>query len=135
MSKENVEIAVSVFERVNAREFEAVLDLTAEDVVLAIHGDLRGAGGEGAVGKEAVGRWFGNWFNQFDSDYRFEINESQDWGDRALVVATHHGRGRTSGVPVKFQTSYVITLKQRKVSRLDVWLDREEALGAAGMSE
>jgi ketosteroid isomerase-like protein len=60
--------------------FAAVMDAYADDVVLDIHGEARGVGGEGAVGKNAVGEWFGDWFRTFDSDYRFEIDETRDWG-------------------------------------------------------
>jgi ketosteroid isomerase-like protein len=130
MSQENVEVVIGQFEGVNARDFEAVMDAYADDVVLALHGKLRGLGGEGAVGKKAVGEWFGEWFRTFGRDYRFEIEESRDWGDRVFVVATHRGQGRASGVPVTQRTAYVYTVREGKVRRVEVWRDREEALEA-----
>jgi ketosteroid isomerase-like protein len=135
MSEENVEIVVSQFEGVNARDFAAVMDRYADDVVLALHGDLAGLFGEGAVGKEAVGEWFGDWFRTFDDDYRFEIEEARAFGDRVFIVATHHGRGRVSGVPVTQRMAYVYTVRKGKVSRVEVWNDREAALEAAGLRE
>jgi ketosteroid isomerase-like protein len=136
MSKENVEVVVGQFEGVNAGDFAAVMDAYADDVVVAVHGELRGLqlGGVGAVGKKAVGEWFGDWFSRF-SDYHFDIEESRDWGDRVFIVATHHGRGRTSEVPVTQRTAYVYTVRGGKVCRVDLWRDRAEALKAAGLSE
>ncbi len=135
MSLENVEIVVGVFENTNARNFAAVMDAYADDVVLGIHGEAGGVGGEGAVGKDAVGEWFGDWFRTFDSDYRFEIEETRDWGNQVLVVATHNTRGRASGVPVTLRMAWVYTVRDGKVVRCDAYADRAEALEAAGLSE
>jgi ketosteroid isomerase-like protein len=87
------------------------------------------------TGKEAVGEWFGDWFRQFAPDYRFEVEETRDLGDRVFLVATHHGRGRVSGAPVSDSTAYLYTVRGGKVSRVEAWDDREEALEAAGLSE
>jgi ketosteroid isomerase-like protein len=38
-------------------------------------------------------------------------------------------------VPVTQRTAYVYTVREGKVSRVEVWRDREEALEAAGLSE
>ena len=111
------------------------MDAYAEDVILALHGGPYADGEEAAAGKKAVGEWFGDCFSQFDSSYRFEINESRNWGDRVFVVATHRGQGRGSGVPVTQQTTYVYTVREGKVSRVEVWSDREAAFEAAGLSE
>ena len=136
MSRENVEVVVGQFEGVNTRDFAAVMDRYAEDVVLVVHGfELGVFGGGEAVGREAVGEWFGDWFRTFDSDYRFEIEEARDWGDQVFVVATHHGRGRGSGVPSTLRTAYVYTVRRGKVGRVEVWSDRDAALEAAGLSE
>jgi ketosteroid isomerase-like protein len=135
MSRENVEIVIRLFEAVNSRDFPAAMDAYADDVALVLHHDLRGGGGSGAVGKEAVGEWFGDWFRQFASDYRFDIEEARDLGDRVFLVATHHGRGRTSGVPVEQETTYLYTVRYGKVSRVEVWRNRGTALEAIGLSE
>jgi ketosteroid isomerase-like protein len=132
MSRENVEVVVGLFESVNTRDFKRVMDTYADDVVLELHGTLIGLGDEGAVGKEAVGEWFGEWFRTFDRDYRFEIEETRDWGDRVFLVATHHGHGRASGTPVTQSTAYVYEVRDGKVVRCDVWATAAEALEAAG---
>jgi ketosteroid isomerase-like protein len=134
MSQENMEIVIGQFENVNARDFAAVMDTWAEDVSLVIHADL-GPMETTAIGKEAVGEWFGDWFRQFAPDYRFEIEETRGSGDRVFVLAAHHGRGRGSGAPVTQRTAYVYTLREGKVRRVEVWADRETALEAAGLGE
>jgi ketosteroid isomerase-like protein len=136
MSRENVEIVVGQFEGVNRREFAAVMDAYSDDVTLVLRGDhARVTGADVVTGKEAVGEWFGDWFRQFAPDYRFEVEETRDLGDRVFLVATHHGRGRVSGAPVSDSTAYLYTVRGGKVSRVEAWDDREEALEAAGLSE
>jgi ketosteroid isomerase-like protein len=135
MSEENVEVVIATFEAVNTRDFAAAMDVYADDVMLVLHGDLRVAGGADAAGKEAVGEWFGDWFRQFAHDYRFEIEEARDLGDRVFIVARHRGSGRTSGVPVEQQNSYLYTVREGKISHIEVWGDRDTAAEAAGLSE
>ena len=135
MSRENVEVVVGIFQAVNDRDFQGVMDAYADDIVLELHDSLVALGGEGAVGKAAVGEWFGEWYRIFDRDYRFEIDEVRDWGDRVFLVATHHGRGRTSGTPVVQSMAYVYTLREGRIVRCDVWETAAEALAAAGPPE
>ncbi len=132
MSQENVDVVIGVFENTSARHFSAVMDAYADDVVLALQGDLAIDAEGDVVGKKAVGDWFGNWFRTFDSDYRFEIDETRDLGERVFIVATHHGRGRASGVPVTQQMAWIYTLRDGKVVRCDAFSDRALALEAAG---
>jgi ketosteroid isomerase-like protein len=140
MSRETVALVVRQFEAVNRREFEAVLDTMHDDVTLVVHGHLVGLGSvdgrDSAVGKQAVGDWFREWFSAFSDDYRFEIDEARDLGDRVLVIATHHGYGRASGVPVTIQSGYLYSVRLAKVSRIELWGDRAAgALEAAGLQE
>jgi ketosteroid isomerase-like protein len=135
MSQENVEIVVGQLENTNVRDFKAVMDAYADDVILRLHGWLRNVDGVAAVGREAVGEWFGDWFRTFDRDYRFEVDEARDLGDRVLIVATHHGRGRVSGAPVTEQMGYLYTVRDGKVSMVEIWTDPAHVLEAAGLRE
>jgi ketosteroid isomerase-like protein len=136
MSQENVEIVVGMFEAVNSRDWAAALDVHAENMTLALHGEVEHlSGGNEISGKQAVGEWFGDWYRQFGSDYRSEIEESRDLGDRVFLVATDRGRGRASGAPITGQLSYIYTVLDGKIVRCDVYTNRNEALEAAGLSE
>lgn len=137
MPEKSEEVVRRIFE--NPRDVQGAVDAFAEDVTLELHapGSITGAAG-GVTGKEAVIRWFADWFRQFDPDYRFEIHEIRDaGGGRVFVDATHHGRGRASGAPVAQRMAYVYTVRDGKVACVDVWLDteREAALAAARLSQ
>ena len=132
MSKENVEIAVGYFEATNLAEAIGAL---AEDVTLVFHGESRRlAGAETVSGKKAAIEWLADWFSRFDPDYRMEVEESRDWGDRVLVVTNHRAKGRASGVPISEQTTQVMTVRNGKIIRQDFFASRDEALEAAGPS-
>jgi len=134
MSEENVEIVIGQFESVNSRDFAAAMDAYAENVTLTLHGALATViGGRAFAGKEAVGRWFGEWFRHFGPGYRFEIQETRDLGDRVFLHATHHGQGRHSGAPVEGENAYLYTVRNGKIAGVEIWDERDQALEAAGL--
>jgi ketosteroid isomerase-like protein len=133
MSQENVEIAVRYFEATSLVEGVSAL---AEDVTFVFHGKSRAlAGAETVSGREAAIEWLADYFSRFGRDYRLEIEESRDLGDRVLVVTNHRGSGRASGVPIFEQTAQVMTVRDGKIVRQDFFFSRDEALEAAGPSE
>jgi ketosteroid isomerase-like protein len=137
MSRENVDVVLRHFAATNARDFAAVMEAYAEDVTLVSHW---GAGilSPAASGKTAVGEWFGDWFRQFDSDYRFDIEDARGIGDRVFVLATHNGRGKDSGVPIEQRMAYAYTVRDGLIQHVELFADegaREAALEAAGLSE
>ncbi len=120
MADRNLDIVRRTFDAVNARDFASVRAVYADDVVLAIHGDVRSLAGSGAVGKEALLGWFSDWFRTFERDYRFEIASARAEGDdRVLVDVTHHARGRASGAEVTMQSHWVFELRDGKIVRCD----------------
>jgi uncharacterized protein len=134
MSQDNVEVVRDQFEATNERDFPRAMERYAEDVVLVVDRAAFLASGT-FDGREAVGQWFGDWFSSFEPGYRFEIEETLDLGDVVLLVASHHGRGRTSGVDVHGQTGYLYTVRAGRIVRVELYRSRAEALAAAGLQE
>jgi hypothetical protein len=67
---------------------------------------------------------------------RFEAESIQQIdADRVLVFLRIHGTGSGSGIAVEGQTVHLITLHAHKIVRTVVYVDRTEALEAAGLSE
>jgi len=133
MSSTNVDVVRDQFAAVNERDFGRAMDGYAEDVVLVVPPELFLESGT-FEGREAVGRGFGDWFSTFGPGYRFDIEEARDVGDTGdlvLIVASHTGRGRGSGVEVSGHTGYLYTVRDGKVARVEVYAGREEALEAA----
>src|SRR4029078_895128 len=75
------------------------------------------------------------WFATFERDYRFEVHEARDFGERVLIVATHHGRGRASGAPSTLTAAWIYTVRDGKIVRCDMFGEPSEALKAVGLEE
>ena len=134
MSRENVEVVRDQFAATNERDFPRAMSHYAEDVELVVDPAAFLDAGT-FTGRTAVGQWFADWFTTFEPGYRFDIEEARDLGDVVLLVATHHGRGRSSGVEVRAQTGYLYGLREGKIVRVELYRDRADALEAAGVSE
>jgi ketosteroid isomerase-like protein len=132
MSEENKEVLRDQYAATNARDFERVMSHYAEDVVLTVREQHYLRAGT-MVGRDAVGRWFGDWLSSFARDARFEITELTELADGSiLLVADHHARGRASGAEVHDTVIWVYRLREGKITHLRAYPSRDEALADAG---
>jgi ketosteroid isomerase-like protein len=75
--------------------------------------------------------WRAGW-----SEFRYEPEELTDLGDgRLLVFGRMRGRGGASGAVFDNEWSMILTISGGYVTHEQVFLDRAEALEAAGLSE
>jgi ketosteroid isomerase-like protein len=112
---------------------EAYIDHFSEDAELvppAIYPDVEPL----YVGLE---EWKG-WLRQIDDvfdDWGFEVEEFIDAGERVIVLVRTSGTAKQSGAAVTIPAAHVHTVRDSRVVRLEVFLDRREAFEAAGLSE
>jgi len=139
MSERDVEVVREQFDAVNSRDFKRAMELYADDVVLVVPPVPPGEGNvfEAGVfeGKDAVGRWFGSWFEAFAADYRFEIEEIEELGDLIHLFARHRGRGRASGVEVRGENAYLYRVREGRIVRVGFFASRAAAVEAAALPE
>lgn len=134
MSERDIEVIRDQFAAVNERDWERAMGHYGDDVVLVVEGE--GVVNPGTYeGKEAVGGWFGDWFQAFGRDYHFEIDEARELGDLVFIHATHRGTGRASGVEVHGDNSYLYGVREGKIVSVGFYGTRAEALAAAGLPE
>jgi len=134
MSQENVEVVLDHYAATNEPDFPRAMSYYAEDVELFVHPDAFLEPGT-FKGRHAVGQWFANWLTTFERGYRFEIEEARDLGDVVLLVASHHGIGRSSGLEVRGRNGYLYGVRGGKIVRVELYPGRAEALEAAGLRE
>jgi ketosteroid isomerase-like protein len=134
MSQENVEIVRDQYAATNERDFERVMSHYAEDVELVVYfQDIRAGTFKG---RDATGRWFGDWLSSFDRDARFDLKELTELEDGSvLVVADHHARGRASGAEVHGIVVWLYRLREGKIIRVEGYPSRDDALEAAGLRQ
>jgi ketosteroid isomerase-like protein len=134
MSQENLEIVLDQYAATNERDFERVMSHYADDVELVAREPWIQTGR--FRGREAVGRFFGDWLSTFDHDATFDVKEARELPTGAvLIVADHYARGRASGVEVHGTVVWVYRLRGGKIIGVEGFPSREEALEAAGLRE
>jgi hypothetical protein len=68
-------------------------------------------------------------------DWGFEAERFFDAGDQVAVFVRTSGTAKQSGAPVEIAVVHVLTLNDGRVTRTQVFLNRQEALEAAGLRE
>jgi ketosteroid isomerase-like protein len=134
MSQENVEIVRDQFGAANEGDFARVMGHWADDIEAVVPAASFFEGGA-FKGKDAVGRFFGEWFRSFERGYQLNVEEARDFGGEVLVVARNDGRGRASGAAVGTQVAYLFRVRDGQIARIEVFPDRAAALEAVGLSE
>jgi ketosteroid isomerase-like protein len=133
MSQENVEIAERALDGYNRRDLSVFDELTTADFELltAVTGSIEGGG---IGGRESVQRYF-EMLDETWEEFLLVPEEFRDLGGRVLVLGRTEGRGRGSGVPVDAPYAAIYDFRDGKISRARGFLDHDEALRAAGLTE
>ena len=85
-------------------------------------------------GREGFLRFAAGQTEGFDA-MSLEPEEFIDAGDKVVVPLQFGGRARHTGLEVKFAVVHVVTVRDGKMARLDIYMSKAEALEAAGLSE
>ncbi len=137
MSTENVGLVRRIYDAVAQRDAVTPFEIYAEDIVWDTSGSARGS----IVGARPIAHGHAGvrrgWRDLVDAfgEVDFELEEIVDLGDQVLVTVRDHAVGRSSGAPVESGHFALWTLADGKVTRLQVFDDREPAERAAGLRE
>jgi ketosteroid isomerase-like protein len=136
MSRENVEIVRRIYDAVARRDVATPFDFYAKDIVWDLSrwrpaelDPMRVYTGHEGV-REAWRDRLSAW-----GEVDFEVEELMEAGDRVVAVIRDRQVGRSSGVPIEAAHAAVWTLADGKVTRLQVFDGRQQALEAAGLRE
>jgi ketosteroid isomerase-like protein len=83
-------------------------------------------------GQEGVLQMYADWTRDFD-EFEMSTGEFIGAGDRVVVEFFQRGRGRTSGAVVEGQFWFVYTVADGLITRQDVFNNRAQAFGSAGL--
>jgi ketosteroid isomerase-like protein len=135
MSQENVEAFKRFADANNRRDVEALLAELDDDVEWqsAVLGSL---GGEATVhrGHDGVRAMLRDLYEAF-REFRVEFSEIRDLGDRIVATGRWITRGEGSGIETTPPLASVVEFKNGKAIRVRSYLDPNEALEDAGLSE
>src|SRR5919201_113740 len=89
------------------------------------------------TGLEEVGRWWLDWAEAWGSLGRVQDPQLTDAGDQVFSWFTQHElRGIGSGIQVEMpEYGWVVTVRDGRVRRATLYMNRGEALEAAGLWE
>ena len=124
------------FEAVNRRDYAVAFLIYRDDAETIYPSEFAalGVGGTSTRGRmeriDVQRRWDTDW-----GDFRNEIEEVIDLGDRGLILGPMVGTGMSSGASVDREVAYLWTIAAGLVIREQVYLNHREALEAAGLSD
>jgi ketosteroid isomerase-like protein len=133
MSRENVELVRLGWDAFGRGDVESMQRTCQPDVVIVQPRELPDSKSyEGLAGvAESIEDWPRQW-----EDFLLEVVEVIDASDTQLVSVTRQrGRGRESGIEMDFEVAFLHTIRDGKLSRLEMFRSREEALEAVGLRE
>ena len=131
MSSENVAIVRKYIEAFNRRDFDSLIADTDPAVELSEWPEAPGA--QTYHGPDGLRQAFEKWFESWEWMH-LDIAEIIDAGSHVLVGLNQRARGSGSGVEVEITSHNVYTFRDGKVTRVQLFIDREPALAAAGLT-
>jgi ketosteroid isomerase-like protein len=134
MSEQNVEIVRNAIAAFDRGDIEGVLRVCDEDIVIAQPPELPGVSPE-QHGHQGVLEALAIWPEQWD-DYRIELLRiAAAPGGKVFVTQRTRGRGKQSGIEVDMDFSFVFTVRDAKIREWRLFVQEDQALEAAGLSE
>jgi uncharacterized protein len=135
MSQENVEALHRAAEASNRQDYQALLEEFDPDVEWhGVFGVM--FGGEATVlrGHEGLLEYLRDTDEAF-AGRDIQWSEFRDLGDRIVVLGHVRGRGRESGINLDSPYAALATFKDGKCTSYTDYLDHNQALEAAGLSD
>jgi ketosteroid isomerase-like protein len=134
MSQENIEIARTAFEALKRGGFDEALVYVDPEIEFEPPNETLERPSN-FKGHEALRERWKLLLEPFE-DARLEPIEFIDGGDETVIVVFRvRVRGRASKVPVEAEPAYVLAIRGGKILRLRAYLQRDQALKAAGLRE
>jgi ketosteroid isomerase-like protein len=135
MSQENVEVAYRGLDAYNRRDIEALLETLDPEVEWSpAFPVLLGGDAMAYRGHEGIREMFRD-FDDVLEEIHVEYSEVRDLGDRVVAIGRIRTRGKASGATTESPFGSVTDLKDGKAVLVRTYLDPQEALEAAGLSE
>src|SRR5271170_1045971 len=130
MSQGNVRLVERAIAAINARDIEGYLACCTENVKLETPVAAVGGVYEGTDG---IRRFFTD-IEDAGPDFRMELDGVEEVdGKRVIAFLRISSTGRASGIPLAAPMTNVYDLIDGKIGHIRIFLDRQEALKAAGL--
>jgi ketosteroid isomerase-like protein len=130
MPQRNIEIVRRGYDAWNRGDMAGVLELV--DPSFEWHEASEVPGGVHVYTREQFESYLMSLERQWEM-FRFETRELREVGDLVLADVLARARGRVSGVEVAQRFVHVWTMRHERACRMRAYLDKGEAMRAAGL--
>jgi len=124
------------YDALNRRDYDSLLE--GATAAFELHTARDAAGGPVGMdlepvytGRAGFERFMQRWLDAWE-DYRIELVEIVDRGDRFLALLRHRGRGRGSRVELDQPLAQLFSLVDGRLTRIDNFWDWDSAVEAVG---
>jgi ketosteroid isomerase-like protein len=83
-------------------------------------------------GVDGAQRFLDDWLGAWD-DWEIDIQETHDAGDKVVAVVRQRGRARTTGMALDMLFAQTWTIRDGRLTRMDMYSDPSKALKAEGL--
>lgn len=132
MSQRNIELVQEAMAAYFRDDEAALRKLVTTDVMVTTRPDQPDVrtsyGYEGFV--ESTRQWIEAW-----KDWSFDVVRVSETGDFVIVDANQTGEGASSGVPIEGGVTFLYTIADGRIARLQMFASERDALQAIGTAE
>ena len=132
MSQENVEIVREAFEAFGRDDWDTFLGFLGPEIEWVTTAQF--VGGQLYRGHAGVRQFLNALGGEFD-EFHAQPENFAEAGDVVVADTRVSGIGKRSGAPVELRFTVVASIREGKIVRVRNFLEREEALEAAGLRE
>jgi ketosteroid isomerase-like protein len=133
MSEENVEVVRNALAAFEAADVERLIQCTDPQVEFEPH--LALVEGNYRRGYDGIREFMADAFPRPEVSVRIEHRDFRDLGDRVLASGTFYIEGGESGVDYEAPFAILATVREGRIVHLKDYVNRTDALEAAGLSE
>lgn len=132
VSEENVELLRESIRAFNDRDIDRIVASGHPDVRIELFGGFAQLMGKRFEGPEGLRRFYTDWFATFETMH-VEVEGLLQAGDLLVALTKLNATVRGSNAPVEVGGAIVNGFEDGKISRVDFYYDRDEALAAVGL--
>jgi ketosteroid isomerase-like protein len=129
LSSENADLVQATIGAYFSGDESALYRAAHSDIVVTTRPDQPDArdhhGTAGLI--EFLGEWAEAW-----EEYSFEVLRVWDEQDRVYLTARQGGHGKRSGIPIDDEVTFVFSMREGRIARLQMFATEREALSSAG---
>ena len=128
-SERNLELVARAFETYAREGPEATIRILDPEVEVYSPPQLANSGSFHGI--DGYREWIGGWFDAWD-DFEIQPREVEAVGeDCVIAVCRQRGVGKASGIEVEQTMVYMWEIRDGRITRFHLYLNREDAVAAA----